>query len=59
LERLRGLCLFAPPPYLAGFRERHARWYRGLWRMDRFCAGWPLLRTMGDHFLVVMRKRTN
>jgi ubiquinone/menaquinone biosynthesis C-methylase UbiE len=59
LERLRGLCLFAPPPYLAGIRERHARWYRALWRMDLVSAGWPLLRNMGDHFLIVMRKRVN
>jgi ubiquinone/menaquinone biosynthesis C-methylase UbiE len=59
LERLRGLCLFAPPPYLSGFRERYSRWYQGLWRIDRFSAGWPLLREMGDHFLIVMRKRTD
>ena len=57
LERVRGLCVFAPPPYLSSFRERHARWYRALWRMDRLGAGLPLLRGMGDHFLIVMRKR--
>jgi SAM-dependent methyltransferase len=57
LERVRALCLFAPPPYLSAFRDRHSRWYRALWRLDRLGAGWPLLRTMGDHFLIVMRKR--
>jgi SAM-dependent methyltransferase len=53
----RGICLFAPPPYLLSFRERHRRWHQWLWRIDRRVAGWPLLRTAGDHFLIVMRKR--
>ncbi len=57
LEHYRGLCTFAPPPYLAGVRERHPRLYEELWRLDRRSAGWPILRSVGDHFLMVMRKR--
>ena len=57
LTHYRGLCVFAPPPYLTSVRERHALWYERLWRMDRRAAGWPLLRNIGDHFLMVMRKR--
>ena len=57
LTHHRGLCVFAPPPYLTSVRERHALWYERLWRMDRRAAGWPLLRNIGDHFLMVMRKR--
>jgi SAM-dependent methyltransferase len=57
LEQHRGLCLFAPPPYLSWVRERFPRWYRLLWRLDRHLAGWPLLRGMGDHFLIVMQRR--
>jgi ubiquinone/menaquinone biosynthesis C-methylase UbiE len=57
LEQHRGLCLFAPPPYLDGIRSRRPRLYEWLWRMDALMAGWPLLRAMGDHFLIVMRKR--
>lgn len=57
LQHYRGLCVFAPPPYLTGVRSRHPRLYDRLWRMDRIAAGWPLLRAMGDHFLIVMRKR--
>ncbi len=53
----RGLCLFAPPPYLTGVRERHRNWYERLWRMDRRTSGWPVLRAMGDHFLIVLQKR--
>jgi SAM-dependent methyltransferase len=57
LDHYRALCLFAPPPYLTSIRERHARSYDRLWRLDRRCANWPLLRDMGDHFLMILRKR--
>jgi SAM-dependent methyltransferase len=57
LEGYRGLCLFAPPPYLTWVRERHPYWHERLWRIDRRVAGWPLLRAMGDHFLISMKKR--
>jgi len=57
LEHYRGLCVFAPPPYLTWVRNRHPRVYEWLWRIDRLTAGWPLLRSIGDHFLIVMTKR--
>ncbi len=57
LEHYRGLCVFAPPPYVTWIRERHSRWYEWLWRMDRRMAGWPVLREFGDHFLIVMKRR--
>jgi ubiquinone/menaquinone biosynthesis C-methylase UbiE len=57
LEHHRGICVFAPPPYLTWVRDRHPDAYRRLWRLDRRLGGWPLLRAMGDHFLIVMRKR--
>jgi hypothetical protein len=38
-------------------REKHARTYDRLWRLDRRTSGWPLVRQMGDHFLMVMKKR--
>lgn len=53
----RGLCVFAPPPYLTWMRENHAVAYDRLWRLDRRVAAWPVLRAMGDHFLMVMKKR--
>lgn len=56
-EHWRGLCLLAPPPYMTGMKERHLRLYERLWRLDRRAAGWPVLRNMGDHFMIVMRKR--
>jgi ubiquinone/menaquinone biosynthesis C-methylase UbiE len=57
LEHFRGLCVLAPPPYLTGIKERHSRLYERLWGLDRRAAGWPVLRNMGDHFMIVMRKR--
>jgi ubiquinone/menaquinone biosynthesis C-methylase UbiE len=57
LQHYRGLCVFAPPPYLTWVRDRHPRVYEWLWRIDRRTAGWPLLRSIGDHFLIVMTKR--
>jgi len=59
VERQRGLCIFVPPPYLLGLKERHPAWYERLWRLDRRVAGWPLVRQFGDHFLVVLRKRAS
>ena len=57
LRTVRGLCLFAPPPYITWVRERHPRLYNALWRVDRRVSGWPLLRSMGDHFLLVLTRR--
>jgi SAM-dependent methyltransferase len=57
LEHFRGVCVFAPPPYLSWVRDRHPRWYDRLWRIDRRIAGYPAIRAIGDHFLIVMRKR--
>ncbi len=56
LEHFRGLCVFAPPPYLTWVREKHAGWHERLWRLDRRVSGWPLIRGMGDHFLIVMKR---
>ncbi len=57
LEHYRGLCVFAPPPYLTWVREKHAAWHERLWRLDRRLAGLPIIRSMGDHFLMVMKRR--
>ncbi len=57
LSHVRGLCVFVPPPYLSWLKDKHPRWHERLWRLDRRVAGWPLLRNIGDHFLIVLRKR--
>jgi ubiquinone/menaquinone biosynthesis C-methylase UbiE len=57
LRHFRALCLFVPPPYISWVRDRHRRWYDALWRLDRRTSGWPLLRGLGDHFLLIMTRR--
>jgi hypothetical protein len=54
---LRSLGLFVPPPYLQGFAARHTGFVRALQNLEGSLASWPGLRQMGDHFLIVMRKR--
>jgi SAM-dependent methyltransferase len=57
LEYHRGLCVFAPPPYLTWLHSRYPRLQERLWRVDRLVSGWPLFRGIGDHFLIVMKRR--
>jgi hypothetical protein len=56
-ERVRTLCLFVPPPYLTWAHEKHPRLFKTLWRLDDTLGGWPLLRDMGDHFVIWLRRR--
>ena len=53
---LRALGLFAPPPYLQAFAERHSTLVHALERADDAMGAWPVLRNAGDHFLIVLRK---
>jgi SAM-dependent methyltransferase len=53
---LRSLGLFAPPPYLQAFADRHPRLIAALQRADDRAGGWPAIRAWGDHFLIVLRK---
>jgi SAM-dependent methyltransferase len=57
LQTYRGLCTFAPPPYLTWLRDKHPHWYARLWSLDRRLAGLPVVRDIGDHFLMVMKRR--
>jgi hypothetical protein len=57
LEHHRGLCVFAPPPYLTWVRDKYPRWHDWLWRLDRRVSGLPVIRGFGDHFLIVMRRK--
>lgn len=52
----RALGLFAPPPYLQALAERHPSAIDALQRLDDAVGGWPVLRGMGDHFLIAMRR---
>jgi len=56
LQSYRGLSVFMPPPYLVDYYRRRRSWCDRLGRMDDRWGALPLLRDMGDHFLIVMRK---
>jgi SAM-dependent methyltransferase len=51
------LSLFMPPPYMVERYERRPDWYERLGRLDDRFGKLPLLRDMGDHFLIVMYRR--
>jgi SAM-dependent methyltransferase len=53
---LGALGLFAPPPYLHAFADRHPRFAAALQRLDDAAGAWPGFRALGDHFLIVLRK---
>jgi SAM-dependent methyltransferase len=53
---LRALGLFAPPPYLQAFADRHRTLVTLLQRIDDVVGGWPGMRACGDHFLIVMER---
>lgn len=55
IER-RALALFTPPPYLDAVATRHPSAIAALQRVDDAIGGWPVLREMGDHFLIAMRR---
>lgn len=51
------LSLFVPPPYLTFTADRLPRLHRTLVRLDELVAARPVARELGDHFLVVLRRR--
>jgi ubiquinone/menaquinone biosynthesis C-methylase UbiE len=54
---LMTLSCFVPPPHLLPFAQRHPRFVRSMERLEAFTCKWPLIRSIGDHFLIILRKR--
>ena len=57
LHNYRALSLFMPPPYLVDYYRRKRDWCERLGRLDDRFGALPVLRDMGDHFLIVMHRR--
>ena len=55
----RGLCVVSPPPHASGFRSSFSKLSGVLRRVDNILGRLPVLRGMGDHYLVVLRRNTN
>ena len=53
---LRALGVLAPPPYMEAFASRRPGVVARLQRVEDRAAHWPLVRSLGDHFLMVLKK---
>jgi 2-polyprenyl-3-methyl-5-hydroxy-6-metoxy-1,4-benzoquinol methylase len=58
LSGYQALSLFLPPPYLIGLYQRARPLCNALGWLDDRLGALPLLHDMGDHFLIVMTKRS-
>ena len=52
LRARRAVGLFVPPSYVEQWMAKHPKTLARLERLDRICAGWPILRGAGDHVLL-------
>jgi SAM-dependent methyltransferase len=53
----RALGLLVPPPYLVGLYHRLGPLRAVLSTVEDWIASWPVARTLGDHFLMVLDRR--
>jgi ubiquinone/menaquinone biosynthesis C-methylase UbiE len=56
LVDLQALGAVSPPPYLEGFAGRHGTLTARLLALDEAVARWPVVRSVGDHFLIVLQR---
>lgn len=56
VQKIRGFNIFSPPPHAIGFKKNNRRFASFLERIDESIAGAPLLRSCGDHYMVVLKK---
>ena len=56
LEHVEALPLLWPPPYLDFLVRRAPRAFAALERLEPHLATWPVLRNLGDHVLVELRR---
>lgn len=57
VEKVCGLSILSPPPNARSFIEKHPRLTTLLERLDGIVESFPLGRSMGDHFMIILRKR--
>jgi SAM-dependent methyltransferase len=53
---LRALGVLVPPPYMVAAAERHPGVTSALQAIEDRIAWWPAVRSIGDHFLIVLRR---
>jgi len=55
---VRGLNILSPPPHAMRFADRHPGFSSFLETVDGVIAGFPVCRSIGDHYLMTLRKRS-
>jgi len=53
---LRALAVLVPPPYMVAAAERHQGVTNALRAIEDRVAHWPAIRSLGDHFLIALRR---
>jgi len=53
--KLQGLATFTPPPYLDWISIKLPKLYKFLTRLDEKTSYWPILRSIGDHFIITLK----
>ncbi|MBI4428018.1 MAG: methyltransferase domain-containing protein [Ignavibacteriales bacterium] len=57
VKLIRGFNVFSPPPHATRFRTSHPLFSQFLADIDKRAARLPLARSMGDHYLMVLKRR--
>ena len=58
VESVRGIGVAVPPSYLEPWAQRHPHLMRTCERADSWLARWPVIRSLGDHVLVRLRRKS-
>ena len=56
IDRIEGLGVILPPPYLSGHYRRRRKLYRRLNRIDSWLSNLPIFNASGDHFIIEMTR---
>ena len=55
-EMIAGIGITVPPSYAENWAQRHSKLMGRLAGLDRRICRWPVIRSAGDHFLLVFRR---
>jgi ubiquinone/menaquinone biosynthesis C-methylase UbiE len=58
LASIKGIGVAVPPSYLEPWARRHPNILRRCGQLDSAIAGWPVIRTLGDHILARFERKT-
>lgn len=57
IQKIIGLNIISPPPHAIGFSQQFQKWSNFLRRLDTLIETLPFVRAMGDHYIIIARKR--